>query len=604
MSNLSHQTPEQQGPEVAQGGNDEESAPVGSLAWAQNLVSQAGNAHLASMLGGLTGGWVGAAIGNWIDSSLLTPSGPEAPAETEQPPQLRVRVTASQLNVRATPDSTSGARVGRLSQGDEVAVVGEQGEWLLIEFEGQTAWIHGGYTTPVEATTGGPNTTQATNTPEEPATATEEPANNTTAPANNTEPAATTDAGTGEVEIGSDAAERRVLQLATDFNNIPVWNKESGSDQQPNGSFRTPYVLNTVDQCAEASQIKRLTIAQGRPHAGQTVSQAAGGRPFIGKATPDQMQIVAQACIDNDLATPGNIQTYVNQGRQRTASRRNGKFGVDCSGFTSQMMQDLEGDGRDGFTSTNAASFKHDGSRNYTPINPDDAAAGDVISYETTNHVLVITNSTDVQMQAVGATGDGGATRRAVKLSVAESTGSQADSGEYIRTDRRFFYFPNAGTVMGEANTQGPEWKLAAHFSDDLPRYQAAMSNVSYAGGNNWTSDYTLNCAGDANGTNIRVRESGGNFTMTSATIPNGASNVELKEVSGDMVRVRYNGEDTRDGKEMWVPVRYVASSSEGYNIPTQGQPGGLRVSRYSVVRNPNLGVAQQNNGDAVAEAQ
>ena len=73
-----------------------------------------------------------------------------------------------------------------------------------------------------------------------------------------------------------------------------------------------------------------------------------------------------------------------------------------------------------------------------------------------------------------------------------------------------------------------------------------------------------------------------------------GAANVEFKEVSGDMVRVRVNGQDTLNGLETWAPLRYVATQGTGYTIPTNGQPRGMSAKKYSVVRNPDLPAAQQ----------
>lgn len=569
----------------------------GTMGWALDLATRSGNQWLISLIRSLDGDSVGAAVQGIgattspasTTAATTTPSATTTPASapTVAPPQLSVRVNASRLNVRSSPDSAAtGNVVGQLAQGAQVAVVGTQGDWYLIEYSGQPAYIKASFTTPVQTTgTGGPNTTDTTAP-----VAGAPTAGDTTA---TTGGDATTDTG-GEVAVGSATAQTRITQLASDYNNIPVWGPGVATDQAPTTTIRTPYVLATVAEADEAGAIKGLTIAEGRPNAGKTVRQAATNNPFVGKGNPEQIQIAAQAVVDGGLATTANLQTYINQGRVRESGSRNGKFGVDCSGFTGIAMNELEGDGRENNTSNNAVSYRHDGGRGFTPISPENAAAGDVISYETTNHVVVVYNKENVQIPMVGAA-EGGATKRAVKISVAESTGSQnADNSQYVRTDRRFWYFPGATTVMGVANSAGPEWKFGGIAGDALPKYQGQLSAASYSGNNAWTTGFTLNCASDPQGTNLRTRGADGRFATTASRVPNGAGNVELKEVSGDMVRVRYNGQDTLNGAETWAPVRYVATMGTAFTIPTSGQPSGLRVSTYSLVRNPNLPGPQQ----------
>jgi uncharacterized protein YgiM (DUF1202 family) len=55
-------------------------------------------------------------------------------------------VKSSQLNVRKGP-GTQFASQGRLNRGAEVEVVGTEGEWLKINYNNNTAYIHGGFTT-------------------------------------------------------------------------------------------------------------------------------------------------------------------------------------------------------------------------------------------------------------------------------------------------------------------------------------------------------------------------------------------------------------------------------------------------------------------------
>ena len=204
----------------------------------------------------------------------------------------------------------------------------------------------------------------------------------------------------------------------------------------------------------------------------------------------------------------------------------------------------------------------------------------------------MVYQSWDVQLPKAG--GDASETKAAKKIGVAESTGSRdRATGQSVRTDRRFYYFPGATKIRNAANTSGPEWRLGTAFSETLPVWQPELAQASYGGSDAWTGGYTLNCSGDRHGTNVRVKTASGSFRSTSTQIPNGASGIQLKEVEGDMVRIQYNGADTQGGQEMWAPVRYVATAGQAYSIPTAGQPSGFRASTYSVVRNPNISAEQ-----------
>ena len=75
---------------------------VGTIGWAMNLARTAGNNHMMGILGGLTGGPVGSALGWMLDlgasrlpASTQTAAAPAAAAATPAAaPQLKVRVTA------------------------------------------------------------------------------------------------------------------------------------------------------------------------------------------------------------------------------------------------------------------------------------------------------------------------------------------------------------------------------------------------------------------------------------------------------------------------------------------------------------------------------
>jgi hypothetical protein len=396
---------------------------------------------------------------------------------------------------------------------------------------------------------------------------------------------------------GTTAAEsdtNPVLALAGDFNNMAIYNAgEAPPDHQPATTVYAPYVLNynsdtgaAVGAPSEAAAIKRLTIAEGRPSAGQTVGAAAGDLPFVGKGTPAQCQIISQAVVDSafDGITAATLQEYINDGPSRGGGRQNGKWGVDCSGFTGMMMNELEGEEREGFNIIRSTAYRVGGGSGYAGINPRDAAMGDVIAFNSTNHVVVISQRSVAQLPQRGSTST---TRPAVKLAVAEATGSRdATSGHSVRTDRQFFYFDGASEVWGQTNPDGPSYRLAYAFGTALPQWDPVLGTVRYSAATDWQSGYTVFDSRDRNGANIRVRESDGRFTMTRIRIANGASGVEFREVEGEYVRVRFNGNDMQDGKEMWVPLRFVAQSGAGYQVPRQS---GFDAGMFSVVRNPNI---------------
>jgi N-acetylmuramoyl-L-alanine amidase len=56
------------------------------------------------------------------------------------------RVTALGLNVRSSPHAGSrGNIIGSLRRGDQVEIIGRDGAWLQITFQGQLAFVHSGY---------------------------------------------------------------------------------------------------------------------------------------------------------------------------------------------------------------------------------------------------------------------------------------------------------------------------------------------------------------------------------------------------------------------------------------------------------------------------
>lgn len=63
---------------------------------------------------------------------------------------MKVKVTASRLNVRSMP-SSGGAKIGILTENTIVQVLGERNNWFEIRFNEGTGFVHSNYVIPVEA---------------------------------------------------------------------------------------------------------------------------------------------------------------------------------------------------------------------------------------------------------------------------------------------------------------------------------------------------------------------------------------------------------------------------------------------------------------------
>jgi hypothetical protein len=62
-----------------------------------------------------------------------------------------VVVTASTLNVRSSPSTESkGNIVGKLHRGAKVAQYGADGDWVKIDYRGQSAYVHHNYVAPID----------------------------------------------------------------------------------------------------------------------------------------------------------------------------------------------------------------------------------------------------------------------------------------------------------------------------------------------------------------------------------------------------------------------------------------------------------------------
>ncbi len=90
-------------------------------------------------------GWMSGKYLEKVDGSTTGGStGGKAP-ETTIDKTFEVVVSASSLNVRTGP-STDYGKIGSLSNGQRVTVIGESNGWYKINYNGQEGWISAGYT--------------------------------------------------------------------------------------------------------------------------------------------------------------------------------------------------------------------------------------------------------------------------------------------------------------------------------------------------------------------------------------------------------------------------------------------------------------------------
>lgn len=77
---------------------------------------------------------------------------PTTPEETTQPQTITsavIRVTADTLSVRKEP-STDAQILGLVDQNEEFTVVSTKGEWIEINYQGQTGYVNAAYVTTIE----------------------------------------------------------------------------------------------------------------------------------------------------------------------------------------------------------------------------------------------------------------------------------------------------------------------------------------------------------------------------------------------------------------------------------------------------------------------
>lgn len=449
--------------------------PVASPAAAP--VPDAGPAAGQSESAGVTG--AGVATGDNQEA--------EADANTDANAARQVRVTASALNVRSAPQVSAETKLGVLDSGAVVTVVGERDGWLQIDYQGGTGFISARYVETVATSsdsgasagaTASSTTTTSGNADPAGAEATATAGASGAAAATASGAAAATESGAASAtgdnrETATDAsgANERfgtiVRNLVNDYQNVPVWNPGQSADEEPAGTFVTPYVLNYPQAVQTALRAERNTHQSLATRGGGTVSGETGNRPFVGKGTPAECQIVAQAAIDASLTTVGGIQAYINNGPMNSSgSRQNGRWGVDCSGFTAIAASEMAGGGRDVSGNRRSTEYRPGGSAltngGYSQVSGDDAQAGDVVSYMTTNHVVVVYERQDVTIANTE-----GEARPAVMLRVGESSGSG------IRATNTFWHVPDAARYGNTTPRTSPDVHLLRRSGETRPSWEA-----------------------------------------------------------------------------------------------------------------------------------
>ena len=297
------------------------------------------------------------------------------------------------------------------------------------------------------------------------------------------------------VQQGAADYQTVVQNLANDYNNLQVF--PAGQTTGPT-AFRTPYVL--ADPAAVVTQLN----AQWATHQNlQTRIQNEGStgfkrvrdvdntrNAFQGKGTPNAVQVIAQAAVDANLTTPGGIQGYINNGPMNSdGSRQNGRWGVDCSGFTAIAVAEMGGAGREAGPGMNLRSTDYrPGGQAITTYGftqrtvGDTVQAGDVVSWMNTNHVMVILSVANgtVDAQAPSTNPAVTGTKRTLILTMGESSstrmpgtevGSVTDTRqltavEEAQTTARSQYGTTAVNQSGAAS-----WTLYARPSGGVPSW-------------------------------------------------------------------------------------------------------------------------------------
>lgn len=382
-------------------------------------------------------------------------------------------VTATTLNVYATTATTANV-VAHLGRGDivEVQAVAGVAGWFRIT-SAQFSQGHGVAPVPGGGGVGSP------------------------AVAGNPVPAATSqaavngfirDANNGSTmpvgaRRGAEDYWTIVQNLANDYNHLRVF--PVGQTMGPT-TFRTPYVLADPDavqtQLDDQWNLHRDLRTRIRDESGNDLKRVhqidATRHAFRGKGTPEAVQIIAQAVVDANLTTSAQIQNYINDGPMNAnGNRRNGRWGVDCSGFTATAVAEMGGAGREAGPGMNleAKAYRPGGeaitSYGFTQcVVGDTVQAGDVVSWADTNHVVVVLSVSfgTIGAQAASTNPAVTGTKRILILTVGESSS---------------IFMP--GTHVGSVtNTRQ---LIAVEDAQEAPHSQYGNVNVNQSGAATWT---------------------------------------------------------------------------------------------------------------------
>jgi hypothetical protein len=266
-----------------------------------------------------------------------------------------------------------------------------------------------------------------------------------------------------------------VVNLVQSYTNVSVWSP----DCEREGHFVTPYVLYVGDDAIaglDAEWQAHRNLNTRTP--GQQVEDVDNTHnAFFGKGTPNAVQVIAQAAIDAGLCTVDNVQAYVNDGPMNEgATRQNGRFGVDCSGFTAvavALMGGLSAEDGPGLNLA-ATAYRPEGNaitqQGYTQVTVGQSVQhGDIASFMNSNHVVVLrTFVNNVQVPAAQA---GGGSLAAARITlISESVGEATDATT-----------AGVGRVTEQRN-----W-MHVHTASATPGSRYSTTNVHQNGAATWT---------------------------------------------------------------------------------------------------------------------
>ena len=77
-------------------------------------------------------------------AAFLNGLGEEVDSTTSQTSDGTTMTVAEGCNVRSAANSDEDNIIGGLDEGDQVQVLGQEGDWIQIEYDGQTGYVYSG----------------------------------------------------------------------------------------------------------------------------------------------------------------------------------------------------------------------------------------------------------------------------------------------------------------------------------------------------------------------------------------------------------------------------------------------------------------------------